>query len=127
MAVIDSGISTSEPQLAGRVLKDKPSWWKNPDDGHGTFSAGLIAAQPDGSGVAGIAPRVSLLDAQYGVGSSDGGWLDQHPLGDVVRWAVDHDADVLSIQVVLTRPQAYFTTTPGVPAPRAGSTPSSSL
>ncbi len=80
VAVIDTGIDTDHPEFAGRiseysynatedkivkdyVLADGSYDWSLIEDesGHGTAVAGVIAASMDGSGIVGIAPRVSIL------------------------------------------------------------------
>ena len=64
VAVVDSGIEASHPDLSGQVafnqnfLDDRPT----PAEGHGTAVAGIIAARADnGAGIAGIAPQARLL------------------------------------------------------------------
>lgn len=64
VAVIDSGVETGHPDLAGQVLlnqnfvDDRPP----PAEGHGTAVASIIAARADnGAGIAGIAPQARLL------------------------------------------------------------------
>ncbi|MFJ8859421.1 type VII secretion-associated serine protease mycosin [Streptomyces sp. NPDC102451] len=70
VAVIDSGIDTSNPDLQGQVLKGKDfapgeSGDEHSDyDGHGTGMAGLIAGTGDsrnGDGAFGLAPGVKIL------------------------------------------------------------------
>lgn len=64
VAVVDSGVEASHPDLAGQVahsqnfVDDRPL----PPEGHGTAVAGIIAARADnGAGIAGIAPQARLL------------------------------------------------------------------
>ncbi len=66
VAIIDSGVESSHPDLRGRVIQgpdlvDGPG---GPDDpnGHGTHMAGLVAAASDnGIGGAGIAPAAKIV------------------------------------------------------------------
>ena len=66
VAVIDSGIDSTHPDLAGSVVggvncSDDQSVSPYDDDrGHGTHLAGIIAAQDNGIGVVGVAPEAKL-------------------------------------------------------------------
>jgi len=64
VAVVDSGVDTGHPELAGRVLGAKSFVGGSARQdalGHGTFVAGLIAAGVDnGIGIAGLAPSAEL-------------------------------------------------------------------
>lgn len=64
VAIIDTGIDPTHPELAARVKggynaidKDKP--WHD-DHSHGTHVAGITAATLNGSGVVGVAPEADL-------------------------------------------------------------------
>jgi subtilisin len=79
VAVIDTGIDASHPDLAGAVAggfnavdSANPDAFGD-DQGHGTHVAGTIAAARDGKGVVGVAPKarlyaVKVLD-RFGNGS----------------------------------------------------------
>src|SRR5207247_3171482 len=68
VAVVDSGIDYGHPEFAGRILAGRSfvgGSWKRDTDGHGTFVAGLIAADPaNGQGIAGMAFNAKLLIAK---------------------------------------------------------------
>ena len=68
VAVIDSGVDATHPDLAGRILDAETFVGGNPRSdslGHGTFVAGLIGAGVDnGVGIAGLAPSAQLLVAK---------------------------------------------------------------
>jgi subtilisin family serine protease len=70
VAVIDSGVDGSHPDLAGQVLPGidlvQPSGGDGQTDpvGHGTTVAGLIAGHNDSRGIVGLAP--TPRSSQYG-------------------------------------------------------------
>lgn len=100
VAVIDSGVDASVPQLAGRVLPGMDILRQNGRGdtdcaGHGTFVAGIIAGRPmPGLGFAGVAPEARILPVrQFDVdidGSVDG-------LAASIVAAVDAGAKVINI------------------------------
>ncbi len=65
-------------------------------NGHGTHVAGTIAAQPDGTGVVGVAYSVDLLIARV-LGDDGSGSTSGVVRG--VNWCVDEGADILSLSL----------------------------
>jgi subtilisin family serine protease len=69
VAVVDSGVDASHPDLEDRIAPDGYDWVGDDDDpddldGHGTHVAGILAATRDNDGaatVAGVAHGVSIL------------------------------------------------------------------
>ncbi len=64
VAVVDSGVDTRHPDLAGQVVHSQNFVGDQPPQAehHGTAVAGIIAARADnGAGIAGIAPQARLL------------------------------------------------------------------
>jgi type VII secretion-associated serine protease mycosin len=112
VAVIDSGVDRRHPQLAGRVLGGTDFLDRGGDGsrdcaGHGTGVASIIAAIP-GAGVAfhGLAPGARILpvrvsEQQVVEGRESGRTVNAAEFARAIRWAVDHDADVLNLSVVL--------------------------
>jgi len=100
VAVIDSGVDGSVPQLAGHVLPGidllRPGGRADTDcAGHGTFVAGVIAAQQkDGIGFAGIAPGVRILPIRQFDADVDG---NADGLAAAIVAAVDRGATVINI------------------------------
>ena len=91
VAVVDSGVQRSHPQL-GTVARgfDAFGGTGTDDCGHGTAVAGVIAAQHDGAGIVGVAPDVTIVpvkvlrdDDYYGCGS------DTASVVKGIRWAAD--------------------------------------
>jgi Subtilase family len=99
VAVIDSGIDKTHPELLRRVVAARSfvGGSVNDDDGHGTFVAGEIAAAVDnGRGIAGLAPSARLVVAK--VVREDGSvstWAEAH----AIRWAVKQGARVINISL----------------------------
>lgn len=97
VAVLDSGVRTDQPDLAGRLL---PGWNAianngdtNDDSGHGTYVAGIIAGVA-GGGVTGIAPGVKILPVKI-LDSQDDGSTANLVAG--INYAVSHGAQVINI------------------------------
>ncbi|GIJ75961.1 hypothetical protein Xph01_03930 [Micromonospora phaseoli] len=114
MAVIDSGVDTRHPQLAGRVLAGTDLLDPGGDGsrdcvGHGTGVASIIAAAPhDGIAFRGLAPNARILpvrvsEQQVVDGRGTGRTVRPTDFARALRWAVDHGADVLNLSVVLYR------------------------
>ncbi|TYR76009.1 S8 family serine peptidase [Rossellomorea vietnamensis] len=98
VAVLDSGISKSHPDLkvAGGVSFVEGINSYHDDNGHGTHVAGIIAAQDNGFGTVGVAPGVEL----YAVKA-----LDEEGFGlqsDVVagiNWAIKNEMDIINLSI----------------------------
>lgn len=103
VAVIDSGLDATHPDLKGHVLRGTdfnsafPSryGWKD-EDGHGTSMAGIIAAQGGGPSHAyGVAPGSKILPIRVPAKPT------QAIVANAVRWAADHGADIVNISMSL--------------------------
>ncbi len=105
VAVIDSGVQASTPELQGQVLPGTNITGSGDgrtdvhDDGfpadvpvgHGTDMAAIIAASGAGGGYVGIAPAAKILPVTVAE-NADNGAIPQ-----AIRWAVDHGANVINI------------------------------
>ncbi|RAO03825.1 Minor extracellular protease Epr [Micromonospora saelicesensis] len=112
VAVVDSGVDRVHPQLAGRVLAGADLLDPGGDGGrdcagHGTGVASIIVAAPR-SDVAfrGLAPGARILpvrvsEQQVVQGRESGRTVSADEFARAIRWAVDHDADVVNLSVVL--------------------------
>ena len=100
VAIIDSGIDGSHPDLVGRVVAARSFVGGSPyrdDVGHGTFVAGEIAANPaNGIGIAGLAFNARLIVAK--VVTADGE-VSLPAEVSAIRWAVDQGARVLNLSL----------------------------
>jgi hypothetical protein len=101
VAVIGTGVSSTAPALAGRVLAGTDVRTHSTADsdcaGFGTFAAGLVGAAPlDGSGFVGVDPRTRILPVRV---SDDGRAVEPDVLASAISWALDHGADVVAATV----------------------------
>ena len=100
VAVIDSGVDGTHPDLAGRILDAESFVGGNPRTdalGHGTFVAGLIGAGVDnGVGIAGLAPSAQLLVAKVVTKSRA---IPVEAEAKAIRWAVDNGARVINMSL----------------------------
>ncbi|MFI6331814.1 type VII secretion-associated serine protease mycosin [Micromonospora chersina] len=108
VAVIDSGVSPTHPLLRGRVLTGEDfnqlAKLNGQCDlvGHGTLIAGIIAGK-EGTGTpfTGIAPEARILPVRV-LADNQKAFDESIPaeIGKAIRWAVDHDADVINLSLV---------------------------
>jgi hypothetical protein len=99
VAVIDTGIDFSHPELAGRIAATRSFVGGSVLDtqGHGTFVAGEIAAAIDNSrGIAGLAPSARLLIGKVVDGD---GSVSPRSEARAIRWAVRHGARVINVSL----------------------------
>ena len=105
VAVIDTGVDRSHPDLENRVAlcRDftEPTVRRNSctdANGHGTHVAGTVAADggDDGRGIYGVAPDAEIYAFKA---CNDDGSCGADPLAAAVRAAVDEDADVIALSL----------------------------
>jgi serine protease len=110
VAVLDTGVSASHPDLAGQVLTGYNAFTgttgtSSDVHGHGTHVSGTIAAiAGNGIGVAGVAPNVKILPVK--VLQDDGGGTSTSAAQGIV-WAADHGAQVISMSLGGGYSQSY--------------------
>ncbi len=101
IAVVDSGVDTTHPDLAGKIAGtynavDGSSDVRD-DLGHGTFVAGVAAAATDnGVGVAGAGYDSDLLAVK--VADATGAIFDDAEAAGI-QWAADHGARVINLSL----------------------------
>ncbi|HEX2438147.1 MAG TPA: S8 family serine peptidase, partial [Methylomirabilota bacterium] len=98
VALLDTGVDTSHPELTGKLVPgtsivDGSNGMTDPS-GHGTWLAGIIAAQTDTTeGIAGVAyAGVQIMPVT--VLNANGEGMDSDVIAGVI-WAADHGADVI--------------------------------
>ncbi|MBT2395197.1 type VII secretion-associated serine protease mycosin [Streptomyces sp. ISL-100] len=101
VAVIDTGVDDSNPQLRGAMAAGGKNYVGKGDgtddlEGHGTRVAGIIAARviPD-TGFAGIAPEAKILSLRYTGGEEKQG--NSRTMSAAIRDAVAKGADIINI------------------------------
>jgi len=138
VAVIDSGIDTSIPQLResmwvneGEIpgngidddrngyVDDIHGWdFRDGDNSslagtplhwHGTFSAGIIAARPGELPIVGIAPGVRIMDVRFLNSNNQFLSSDWRTFVEAIEYAVDNGAQIINLSVFANgRPPGYF-------------------
>ena len=101
VAVLDTGVDASHPDLAHAVLPgldlvDPGGDGRTDPNGHGTHVAGVIAAAIDGSGTEGLAPDALILPVRvldrYGSG-------EDAVIAQGILWAVRNGAKVINLSL----------------------------
>lgn len=103
VAVVDSGVDASHPDLTGQVLKGKDFTGggdaQEDEVGHGTSMASLIAGHGHGagnsSGMVGLAPKAKILPLRTIQTERDPN--HDETWAAAVRYAVDHGAKVINL------------------------------
>src|SRR6266545_1030493 len=101
IALLDTGVSPSHPDLKGKLLRGR-DLYNNDDDpsddeGHGTYTAGVAAASADnGAGIAGICWGCKILPVKV---LNHRGQGDDADIAAGIRWAVDQGARIISMSL----------------------------
>jgi subtilisin family serine protease len=127
VAVLDSGVDTTAPDLSGQVTVGPdyvagadPPGYRPPLD-HGTYIASLIAGHGQGpgdaQGVIGVAPQAKVLsvrvipdDTEPGVGAYNTRPAYADAIGKGIYYAVRHHASVINMSLGSNQPTAYLRT-----------------
>lgn len=101
VAVVDSGVDASHPNLAnvvnvGKDYVSPTSDGKTDPNGHGTHVSGIIASQGLNGGTVGQAPKSKILPVRV-LNASGSGWDSDVNAG--IIWAADQGADIINASV----------------------------
>ncbi|MGD8189800.1 S8 family peptidase [Brevibacillus ginsengisoli] len=96
VAVLDTGILSTHPDLRGRVKQrvNFVSGSGSAMDGHGTHIAGTIAAIVNNRGIVGIAPEVDLYDVRA---FGPDGTANISDIIQGINWAIENKMDVINM------------------------------
>lgn len=103
VAVVDSGVDASHPDLAGRIKlrRNFVDGGPDPAEAHGTAVAGIIAARArNGVGIVGIAPGTTLmgLRACWETGAQPAR-CNSLTLGKAINFALENGADIINLSL----------------------------
>lgn len=115
VAVIDTGVDASLPELRGQVLdgvdtSDKATKGRSDSNGHGSNIAALIAGTGAGGGIQGLAPKAKILPVKASVFDSKEDMAGVK-MATAIRYAVDHGARIANISLAADGIPKYFTDT----------------
>lgn len=110
VAVIDTGVQATHPDLKGRVLKgydfiggDRSA---NDSNGHGTHVAGIVAATANNKrGIAGLAPSARILPVRVLDSAGNGNTLT---VARGINYAVRKGADVINLSLAGTQSDVHI-------------------
>ncbi|HWA98595.1 MAG TPA: S8 family peptidase [Pirellulales bacterium] len=109
VAVLDTGIDAEHPDLAAAIDAQQDftgSALGTADrQGHGTHTAGTIAARRNGRGIVGVAPECRLL---VGKVLGDDGSGSEQSVADGILWAISSSADVVSMSLGSSMPSSVI-------------------
>jgi thermitase len=102
IAIIDSGVDMTHPELAAKVVSSGRDFANGDDDAtddnwHGTHTAGIAAADTNnGVGIAGVAWNCKILPVKVTEADGTGyySWII-----DGIIWATDQGADVINLSL----------------------------
>lgn len=103
VAVVDSGIDSTHPDLQGKIIAEYRVPSIGDDNnvqslGHGTAVAGIIAAEPSTSnGVLGISPgsRIISIDVTDDINNT----VEPQALIEGIRYAINQDVQIINISI----------------------------
>jgi len=100
VAVVDTGCDLDHPDIKNNIIQGKnfvdPSKDPYDDNGHGTHCAGTIAAEDNGLGMVGVAPKAKIMPVKA-LGKDGSGNINL--IAEAIIWAADNKADFISMSL----------------------------
>ena len=100
VAVIDTGCDLDHPDLQNNLLPGKNfidiNTEPQDDNGHGSHVAGTIAAEDNGCGMVGVAPKAKIIPIKALNSKGNGNIND---LIDAILWAADSGANFITMSL----------------------------
>ncbi len=99
VGIIDTGVDTDHVELKNRIRDGANFYGKNTDDfdddnGHGTHICGIVAAERNGIGVVGVAPKADLyVTKAFG----KDGKTTYSAIEKSMNWLMEKDVDVINM------------------------------
>jgi subtilisin family serine protease len=99
IAILDSGVDATQPDLAGKLVPGYNTYNNNTDTsdayGHGTEVAGVAAARTNNTvGIAGVAGNALIMPVRV---TNDAGTATSASIANGIIWATDHGARVINL------------------------------
>jgi subtilisin family serine protease len=112
VAILDTGIDYTHPDLDDNYAGGYDFVNGDPDPfddhAHGTMVAGVVAAEDNGSGVVGVAPRAQLYALKV-LDDTGTGYISH--VMEALQWAVNHDIDIVNMSLGFSNDSSIFHTT----------------
>ena len=100
VAVIDTGCDLDHPDLKNNILDGiniiDPSKPPQDDNGHGSHVAGTIAAENNGYGIVGVAPKAKIIPVKV-LDKNGGGTLQNIIKG--IEWSANNKVDFITMSL----------------------------
>ena len=99
VGIIGTGVDSDHIELKGRIKDGANFYGKNSDDfeddnGHGTHICGIVAAEKNGVGVVGVAPKADLYVAKA---FGKDGKTSYPAIEKSMNWLIDKGVDVINM------------------------------
>jgi len=100
VAILDTGADINHTDLKHNLVKGKnfvnPKIPPTDKQSHGTHCAGIVCAENNGTGIVGVAPGAKVMPVKV---LDDEGNGDMRNVAEGIRWAVNADADIISMSL----------------------------